>query len=85
MNFANIIVSRGKSSNNGKYQLSAQAATKAAKLPQQAFDVLRAMSDEPQTIAEIAENADITTRQSKERIVKYYLPLLLKEELIEKV
>jgi hypothetical protein len=84
MNFENIIVSRGKSSDNQKYRLSEQAATKAVKLPQQAFDVLRAMDEDGMSVADIAAVADIKTRQSKERIVKYYIPLLLKEELIEK-
>lgn len=84
MNFDNIVVSRGKSSTNGKYFLSEQATTATCKLPQQAFDVLRAMSEEPMTVAEIAAQAEIATRQSKERIVKYYIPLLMKEKLIEK-
>jgi hypothetical protein len=84
MNFENIIVSRGKSSDNQKYRLSIHATTKHVKLPQQAFDVLRAMDEDGMNVAEIAAVAEIKTRQSKERIVKYYIPMLLKEELIEK-
>jgi hypothetical protein len=83
MNFENIVVSRGRGISNGKYKLTDNAASVQCKLPQQAFDVLKAMATEPYTIDEIAANADIKTKQSKERIVKYYVPMLLKAGLIE--
>lgn len=85
MNFDNILVSRGRGTSNGRYRLTEEAQSIQCKLPQQAFDVLKAMSTEAYGIDEIAANANIKTRQTPERIVKYYIPMLLKAKLIEQV
>lgn len=78
---ADIIVSRGKSS-NARY-LRVETDIRVA-LPQQAADVYAATSDEPQSVEEIAANLVTKTKQSNERIVRYYLPRLISEQLIIK-
>ena len=78
---AEIIVSRGKSSNARYHRVDNDGRVA---LPQQAADVYNAITDEPQSVGEIAENLETKTKQSPERIVRYYLPRLIKEQLIIK-
>jgi len=85
MNKEDIIaaVQVGKSrGSNSKYALSGEKV--AVKIPQQALDVLMAMEFDASSVEEIANRAEIKTKQPKTRIVQYYLPLLIKNGLVVK-
>jgi len=77
-----VVVVRGRSESS-KYRLNPEAKG-GIKLPQQANDVYRAITAEPTLASEIAKRLETKTKQPKERIVRYYLPLLIKEKLIIK-
>lgn len=79
--FAAVQVGKSRGSNH-KYALSGERVE--IKIPSQARDVLIALDEIPASVEEIANRAEIKTKQTKARIVQYYLPLLIKNGLVIK-
>ena len=79
---ANLTVSKGRSS-NARYVLTGDAVQ--AVIPQQALDVAKAMTMEPQSAEDIAFKAVIKTKQDPLRIVRYYMPTLIDLGIAKKV
>jgi hypothetical protein len=80
--FSGLVVSKGKSS-NAKYALTGDVVQAA--IPAQCLAVAMACTEDGQTVENIAFAAVLKTKQDPVRIVRYYMPTLIKLGVCKKV